>query len=175
MLKRLIIFTILIIVLFLSSCSWITSFYVVNKSEMPITIAVKYRKIEKPNRPAPTPEIEKDWEELEKKSCWYIGEQKEISICKEGGECRTLQPDEYRYYKETCEFEVTLAAGESIRVEKKCCTYTGTEKTVERFNKRLDAIELTIKTPGGLIRYEGFEVLNAFKKKDKTKYILEYK
>jgi len=126
-----------IIVLFLSSCSWITNFYVVNKSDVPITITVKYRKIEKPNRPAPKPEIEKRWEELEKKSCWYIGEQKEISICKEGGECRTLQPDEYRYDKETCEFEITLAPGESIMFGKKCCTYTGTEK---RFAHRLVAI-----------------------------------
>jgi len=173
MLKRLIIFTILIIVLFLSSCSWITSFYVVNKSDVPVTITVKYRKIEKPNYPAPTLKVEKDWEELEKKSCWYIGQQKEISICKEGGECRTLRPDEYKYDKETCEFEVALAPGESIEIAKICCTYTGPEKTVERFHQRLDALELTIRTPGGLIRYEGFELLNAFKKKDKTKYVLE--
>jgi len=154
MLKRLIIFTILIIVLFLSSYSWITYFYVVNKFEIPITITVKYRKIEKPNRPALTPEIEKRWEELEKKSCWYIGEHKEISICKEGGDCRTLQPDEYKYDKETCEFEVALAPGESIKVAEICCTYTGPE---ERFVHRLDALELTIKAPGGSIRYEGFE------------------
>ena len=62
----------------------------------------------------------------------------------------------------------TKAPGESIKVAQRCCTYTGPEKTVERFNQRLDAVELTIKTPGGLIRYEGFEVLNAFKKKDDT-------
>jgi hypothetical protein len=172
MLKRLIIFTILIIVLFLPSCSWITSFYVVNKSDVPITITVKYRKIEKPKQPAPTPEIEKRWEELEKKSCWYIGEQKEIYICKEGGDCRTLQPDEYKYDKETCEFEVALAPGESIEIAKICCTYTGPE---ERFANGLDAVELTIKAPGGLIKYEGFELLKAFKKKDKTKYVLEYR
>ena len=173
--KRLIKFMTFAFILFLSSCSWITSFYVINKSDVPITITVKYKKIEKPNYPAPTPKVEKDLEELEKKSCWYIGEQKEISICKEGGECRTLRPDEYKYDKEICEFEVALAPGESIMVGKKCCTYTGTEKTVERFHQRLDAVELTIRTPGGLIRYEGFELLNAFKKKDKTKYVLEYK
>jgi len=170
--KRVIKFMTFAFVLSLVSCSWITSFYVVNKSEVPITITVKYRKIEKPNRPAPTPKVEKDWEELEKKSCWYIGEQKEISICKEWGDCRTLQPDEYKYDKEKCEFEVTLAPGESIEIAKICCTYTGPE---ERFAHRLDAMELTIKAPGGLIKYEGFELLNAFKKKDKTKYVLEYK
>jgi hypothetical protein len=161
-----------IIVLSLSSCSWITSFYVVNKSEMPITIAVKYRKIEKPKQPAPTPKVEKDWEELEKKACWYIGFKKEIYICKEGGECRTLQPDEYKYDKEKCELEVTLAPGESIKVAEICCSYTGPEK---RFAHRLNAEELNIKTPGGLIKYEGFELLKAFKKKDKTKYVLEYR
>jgi len=172
MLKRLITFMTFIIVLSLPSCSWITSFYVVNKSEVPITIAVKYRKIEKPKQPAPTPEIEKDWEKLEKKACWYIGEQKEISICKEGGECRTLQYGEYKYDKEKCELEVTLAPMESIKVAEICCTYTGPE---ERFVHRLDALELTIKAPGGSIRYEGFELLKAFKKKDNTKYVLEYK
>jgi hypothetical protein len=73
-----------IIVLFLLSCSWITYFYVVNKSDVPITITVKYRKIEKPNYPAPTPEIEKRWEELEKKSCWYIGFKKRYQYAKKG-------------------------------------------------------------------------------------------
>jgi hypothetical protein len=111
---------------------------------------------------------------IRKKSCWYIGFKKEVSICKEGGECRTLQPDEYKYNKEKCEFEVALAPGESIEVDLESGGGT-VKETVERFNQRLYAIELKIKTPGGLIRYEGFEVLNAFKKKDKTKYVLEYR
>ncbi|AEH22910.1 hypothetical protein TOPB45_0810 [Thermodesulfobacterium geofontis OPF15] len=138
---------------------------------MPITIAVKYRKIEKPKQSTPTPEVEKRWEELEKKSCWYIGFKKEIYICKEGGECRTLQPDKYKYDKEKCELEVTLAPGESIKVAEICCSYTGPEK---RFADKLNVEELNINTPGGLIKYEGFELLKIFKKKDKTKYVLEY-
>lgn len=170
--KRLIKFMTFIIVLSLSSCSWITSFYVVNKSEVPITITVKYMKYEKAKTPAPNPKIEKAREELEKKACLYIGEQKEISVCKEGGECRILQPEEYKYDKENCEFEVTLAPEESIKVAKICCTYTGPE---ERLTNRFGAQELAINTPNGLIRYEGFELLKAFKKKDKTKYVLEYK
>jgi len=129
-------------------------------------------KIERLKHPAPTPEIEKNWDELEKKACRYIGEQKEISICKEGGECRTLQPDEYKYDKEKCELEVALAPGESIKVAQICCAYTGPD---EKFANRLDALELTIKTHGGLIRYEGFGLLKAFKKKDRTAYVLEYK
>ena len=170
--KRLITSMTFIIALFLLSCSWTTSFYVVNKSEMPITIAVKYRKIEKPKQPTPTPEVEKRWEELEKKSCWYIGYKKEIYICKEGGECRTLQPDEYKYDKEKCEFEVTLAPGELIKVAEMCCSYTGPEK---RFADKLNVEELNINTPGGLLKYEGFELLKIFKKKDKTEYVLEYR
>jgi len=93
-----------IIALFLLSCSWTTSFYVVNKFEMPIT-------------------------------------------------------------------EVTLAPGELIKVAEMCCSYTGLEK---RFDDEFNVEELNINTPDGLLKYESFELLKIFKKKDKTRYVLEY-
>ena len=82
MLKRLISSMTFIIVLFLLSCSWITYFYVVNKSDVPITITVKYRKIEKPNHPAPTPKVEKDWEELEKNLAGILDLRKRFQYAK---------------------------------------------------------------------------------------------
>jgi len=103
-LKRLITSMTFIIALFLLSCSWATSFYVVNKSGMPIT-------------------------------------------------------------------EITLAPGELIKVAEICCSYTGPEKI---FADKLNVEELNINTPDGLLKYESFELLKIFKKKDKTKYVLEY-
>jgi len=154
--KLLIIFITLASVISLVSCSWLTSFYVVNKSDNPIVLTYRYKQYQnlKPDAPA-------------------CDESKEISTCKEeGGNCRSLRPEEYKYDKDKCEMELTLAPGEAVKVAKICCTYTGPD---ERFEGRFAIGEFTIKTPRGLVRYEGFELLKAFKKRDKTMYVLEYR
>ena len=145
------------LVLSLVSCSWLTSFYVANKSDKPIVVTYRYKQYKNPKT---------------QETICYFEESKELPrVCKED-DCRTLQPDEYRYDKDKCELEVTLAPGEAIKVAKICCTYTGPD---ERFAHRFDVGELTIKTPSGLIRYDGFELLKTFKKKDDTLYVLEYR
>lgn len=39
--------------------------------------------------------------------------------------CRSLLPDEYRYDKDNCELELSLAPGDGVKIGLVCCSYTG--------------------------------------------------
>lgn len=149
--KRLIIF---ILALLLQSCSWITDFYIVNKSGKKITLVYFDKQLKNPT----TQEI--------------ICRLPKPEGCKERDiqtkRCRTLNPDEYSYDKEKCTIELTLASGDAVKIDTACCSYTGPGSFSPLGS-------LIIKTSEGSIRYEGMELLKAFEKEDKTLYILNYR
>lgn len=148
------IYMILVLVLFLQSCSWVTDFYIVNRSDKHIIITYFDKQSKNPS----SQEIK----------CFF----EQPIVCKEEdmktGKCRTLKPDEYSYNQEKCTIELTLAPGDAVKIDRACCSYTGPESFSPLGS-------LIIKTPGGSIRYEGIELLKAFEKIDKTLYVLYYR
>jgi len=180
------IFTIFFILFLLNSCSWITNFYVLNSSNSPILVIFKHPKktvsttpylerlkAENPSRYKklkPTPcEIEKDIK---------IGKYPEI--CDEDlKNCRVLNPEEYKFDKDECSIELTLETNQAVELFRICCSYKGVkeeEEGDENIGKKADenTFTLTIKSPAGTTQYKGIELMRAFKKKEKTKYVLRY-
>lgn len=96
---------ILVSLIFIQSCSWITGFYVLNKSNGPILIVYKH-----PKRSETTPYLEKlkkenpeRYERIKKPACpleMEIANKRLPMICNEELEdCRVLNPDEYHLIK----------------------------------------------------------------------------
>jgi len=147
-------FMVVFLVLFLQSCSWVTDFYIVNKSGKQIIITYFNKQSKNPG----SQEIK----------CFL----KQPIVCKEEdiqtGRCRALKPDEYSYDEEKCTMELTLAPGDAVKIDRACCSYTGPGSFSPMGS-------LIIKTSGGSIRYDGIELLKAFEKVDKTLYVLNYR
>jgi len=149
--------TVVVLVLFLQSCSWVTDFYIVNKSGKQVIITYFNKQSKNPG----SQEIK----------CFL----NQPMVCKEEdiqtGKCRTLKPDEYSYDEKKCTMELTLAPGDAVKIDRACCSYTGPEYSAGL--ARLGS--LIIKTSEGSIRYDGIELLKAFEKVNKTLYVLNYK
>ena len=149
--KKILIF---VLVLFFQSCSWVTDFYIVNRSGKDIVITYFNKQSKNPSN-----------QEIK---CFL----EQPMVCKEDdiqtGKCRTLKPDEYSYDKEKCTMELTLAPGDAVKIDRACCSYTGPGSFAPLGS-------LIIKTSDGSIRYDGMELLKAFEKVDKTLYVLYYR
>lgn len=182
--KKVLIF--LVSLFFIQSCSWITNFYVLNKSNEPILVVFKH-----PRRPETTPYLEKIksekpelYQKIKPTPC-PIKENIEIGkypeICDEGFKnCKVLSSNEFKFNEEECSLELTLESSKSVKLFDICCSYTGVKENSssddsDRGQKKDDnAFELTIKSTHGTIYYKGIKLLRGFKKKNKTTYILEY-
>lgn len=180
------ILTILFILFFLQSCSWITDFYVLNSSKNPIVVTFK-----QPKAPETTLYLEKLkaenpelYKKLKPKPCPLerdIENGKYPEVCDKNLEnCRILSPEEYRFNKDECSIELTLEKNQAVKIFSICCSYTGVSEDKQSNKKSSqhaeeDTFTLTIKSASGLIQYKGIELMKAFKKKENTKYVLEYK
>ncbi|BCB96034.1 lipoprotein [Dissulfurispira thermophila] len=111
--------------------------------------------------------------EKEIKNRWFP------KICDENLEnCRLLQSNEFIYNQDECFVEIHLKPSQSIKLFEICCNYTGTPEEKDNGRSIADVINvmsLTIKSPDETKVYKGIKLMRAFKKIDKTKYVIEYK
>lgn len=178
---------ILVSLLFIQSCSWITNFYVLNKSTEPILIVFKH-----PKRPETTPYLEKIksekpelYQKIKPTPCPLkknIENGKYPEVCDEDFKnCKVLSGNEFKFNEEACSIELTLESSKSVKLFDICCSYTGTKKDTvsndsNKYQKSDDnEYKLIIKNTHGIIHYKGIDLLKAFEKKERTKYFLEYK
>lgn len=176
----------LFILFLLQSCSWITDFYVLNSSKSPIVITFK-----QPKSPETTPYLEKLkaknpelYQKIKSTQCPLekdIKNGKYPEICdEEFKNCRTLNPTEYKFDREECSVELTLESNQAVKLFSICCSYTGFKDEKEDIKNisqsaEEDTISLTIKSFTITTQYKGIDLVRAFKKQKKTRYVLKYK
>ncbi len=151
---------IIVPILFLSSCSWITDFFVANKSDKAIELTFRYKQYGATH----TCSFKQSDETLVLTAMDKLDSDSRDSW-------RKLQPNEYVYDNDKCEIRITLSPDHAIRVCR-MGTYTGNAEN------RLHFFELSylwIQRSDGRIQYEGLDLLKAFKKKSDTLYILMYR
>ncbi|WP_353683654.1 hypothetical protein V4D30_07165 [Thermodesulfovibrio sp. 3907-1M] len=183
------VFVTILLMFFLQSCSWTTEFFVLNSSKDQIVVTFKYPV--EPERTTPylerlkkkNPEL---YEKIKPTPCKF---EKEIKnncfpkICDENFEnCRLLQSDEFIYNQDECFVEVVLKPNQSIKLFEICCSYTGTaEETAKEKDDgksiadAINVMSLAIKSSDETEVYKGIKLMRAFKKIDKTLYVIEYK
>lgn len=144
---------IFVLAFFLQSCSWVTDFYIVNRSDKPIVITYLNKQSATPGRQEIKCSLEKP----------IVCKKEDIKTER----CRILKPDEYDYDKDNCMIKLTLSPGDAVKIGRACCSYTGPESFSPLGS-------LKIKSSGGSVRYDGIELLKAFEKVDKTLYIFNY-
>ncbi|WP_051345833.1 hypothetical protein [Thermodesulfovibrio yellowstonii] len=176
----------LFILFLLQSCSWITDFYVLNSSKSPIVITFK-----QPKSPETTPYLEKLkakslelYQKMKPTPCPLekdIKNGKYSEICDEDFKnCRTLNPTEYKFDREECSLELTLESNQAVKLFSICCSYTGVideKEDIKNISQSAegDTISLTIKSFASTTQYKGIELMRAFEKQKKTRYVLKYK
>ena len=148
----------------LFSCSWMSDFFIVNKSDQPIEIIYRFKQYEHRDTHAAT--------------CIFEYSNEVPKICEietfwsgPSDDCRVLRQDEYKYDKENCEIKLILPPYHSIKVWD-TSNFTGSMK--ERFDE-FELGSLTLRTAGGLIQYQAIELFKAFKRESSdTDYFLYY-
>lgn len=170
----------------LHSCSWITDFYMLNSSKDPVVVTFKmpidsgkttpYLEKLKVENPSIYQKIKPAFCPLEKE----IESGKYPEVCnKNFVNCRVLNSEEYKFDKKECSLELNLESNQAVKLFSICCSYTGVKddnesKDINQSDEG-DTMNLTIKSAYGITQYKGVNMMRAFKKREKTRYVLEHK
>jgi hypothetical protein len=148
----------------LSSCSYLSCFFIVNKSDQPIEVIYRFKQYEQ--------------RDTHIKTCIFEHSDESPKICKTktfwkgpSDDCRALRQDEYIYDKGKCEIRLILPPYQTVKVWFTSNFGGSKEDYFEEFALGF----LALRTPEGLIQYEGKELLKAFKRESDRNYFLYYK